>query len=115
MKLRNLLVFGAALGLSVAGYAETAKQVNNATVAATTQQATAGKADLKDKVNINTADVSALMTVKGIGQRKAQAIVDYRTKNGSFKAVPDLLNVKGKGCRGINQKWLDKVSPNLTV
>ena len=61
-------------------------------------------------VNINTADVKTLDTVKGIGPKKAQAIVDYRTKHGPFKSVDDLANVPG-----IKGKTLDKMRANLTV
>jgi len=61
-------------------------------------------------VNINTADVKTLDTVKGIGPKKAQAIVDYRTKHGPFKSVDDLTNVPG-----IKAKTLEKLRANLTV
>ncbi len=61
-------------------------------------------------VDINTASVEELDTVKGIGPGKAQAIVDYRTKNGPFKSVDDLKGVKGFGV-----KTLDKLRPELTA
>lgn len=49
------------------------------------------------KVNINTATVSELDKLKGIGPATAQKIIDYRTQNGPFKAVEDIKNVKGIG------------------
>lgn len=63
-------------------------------------------------VNINSADAMTLQKVKGIGKKKAQAIVEYRNANGSFASVDDLLKIKTSG---INKKWLDKVSKFLTV
>ena len=52
-------------------------------------------------VNINTATVDELDAVKGIGPGKAKAIVDYRSKNGPFKSVDDLKEVKGFGEKSI--------------
>lgn len=55
-------------------------------------------------VNINTADAQALSkNIKGIGLKKAQAIVAYREANGAFKKVEDLKKVKG-----IGKKLLEK-------
>lgn len=49
-------------------------------------------------VNINKADAAAIASsLKGVGQSKAEAIVAYRDANGPFKAVDDLLKVKGIG------------------
>ena len=61
-------------------------------------------------VNLNTASVAELDQLKGVGPGKAKAIVDYRTKNGPFKSVDDLGNVKGFG-----PKTLDKLRADLTV
>ena len=49
------------------------------------------------QVNINTATREQLDGLKGIGPTKAQAIVDYRRKNGPFKSVDELENVPGIG------------------
>lgn len=51
----------------------------------------------KGTVNINTADAAELTRLKGIGVKKAEAIVAWRNENGSFKSVEDLLDVKGIG------------------
>jgi competence protein ComEA len=51
-------------------------------------------------VNVNTADAATLAReLDGIGPAKAQAIVDYRQKNGAFKSADDLLKVEGIGER----------------
>ncbi len=51
-------------------------------------------------ININTADVQTLSkNIKGVGLKKAQAIVAYRDKNGKFKTVQDLKKVKGIGSK----------------
>lgn len=48
-------------------------------------------------VNLNTATQAELEAVKGIGPSKAKAIIAYREKNGGFKSVDELVNVKGFG------------------
>ena len=49
-------------------------------------------------VNINTADAKTLASnIKGVGERKAEAIVQYRAKHGPFKSADDLTKVKGIG------------------
>lgn len=49
------------------------------------------------KININKAGVEKLMELKGIGKSYAQRIVEYREKNGPFKEINDLKNIKGIG------------------
>lgn len=64
-----------------------------------------------EQININSADATSLASVMvGIGIKKAQAIVDYRTQNGNFKSVDELIHVKGIGPR-----TLEKNRDNLTV
>lgn len=62
------------------------------------------------KININNASNEQLTTIKGLGNKKAQAIVDYRQKNGDFANLEDLLNVNG-----IGKSTLAKIEPFLTL
>nr|WP_257229987.1 ComEA family DNA-binding protein [Acinetobacter sp. YH12251] len=50
-----------------------------------------------DQVRLNTASVDELQTLHGIGQKKAEAIVQYRKSNGLFKSIDDIQQVKGIG------------------
>lgn len=55
-------------------------------------------------VDINTADAIALSkNIKGVGIKKAQAIIDYREKNGKFGKIEDLIKVKGIGAKLLNK------------
>lgn len=54
-------------------------------------------------VNINTASKEDLKALKGIGDTRAQDIIDYRKKNGDFKSVDDLEKVKGIGPGAMKQ------------
>ncbi len=53
--------------------------------------------DEKSKISINNATKEQLMTLNGIGESKALAIIEYRTKNNGFKALEELMNVSGIG------------------
>jgi competence protein ComEA len=61
-------------------------------------------------VNINTATKEELTSLKGIGDKRAEEIINYRTKHGPFKTVDDLGKVPGIG-PGI----LKQIRPNVTV
>jgi len=61
------------------------------------------------KVNLNSATVEQLVELKGIGEKTALKIVEYR-KNKKFSSVDDLVNVKGVG-----EKTLEKIRGQLTV
>jgi competence protein ComEA len=62
-------------------------------------------------VNVNTADAATLAReLDGIGPAKAQAIVDYRQKNGAFQSPEDLLKVEG-----IGERVLDMNKGNIRV
>ena len=61
-------------------------------------------------VNINTASAAELNGLPGIGAKTAALIVEYRQKNGPFKKVEELMNV-----RGIGEKNFLKLKPQITV
>lgn len=54
-------------------------------------------------VNLNSATQAELEAVKGVGPSKAKAIIAYREKNGSFKSVDELAQVKGFGLISVNK------------
>jgi competence protein ComEA len=57
-------------------------------------------------VSINHADLNQLSTLRGIGEKKAMAILNYRQKNGKFDSIDALLNVKGIGQKILNDNKL---------
>ena len=67
------------------------------------------KETINEKININTATLEQLMTLSGIGESKAQAIIAYRKKN-KFKTIEDLKEVSG-----IGDSIFDKIKENITV
>ena len=65
--------------------------------------------DTFKRVNMNTADVKTLTTLPGIGQKRAESIVHYRSKR-PFTRVSQLLNI-----RGIGRKTLRRLRPLIVV
>ena len=61
-------------------------------------------------VNLNTATAAQLESLPGIGARTAALIVEYRQKNGAFKKIEDLMNV-----RGVGERSFLKLKPLITV
>ncbi|MCD8361476.1 MAG: ComEA family DNA-binding protein [Lachnospiraceae bacterium] len=60
------------------------------------------------RVNINTADREALMSLNGIGESRADAIIEYRTQNGSFSSPEQIMEVSGIA-EGIYAKIKDQI------
>ena len=73
-------------------------------------EATPESAPTPGAININTATVEELQTLRGIGEQKAGDIVHYREENGLFSRVEDLLKVSG-----IGSKTLEDLRPLITV
>ena len=61
-------------------------------------------------ININTADLEQLKEITGIGNIKAQSIIDYREANGGFKSLEELKNVDG-----IGDKTVEKIKEQITL
>ena len=61
------------------------------------------------KVNINKADAETLQKLSGIGEKKAQAIIDYRNKVGKIKSAAELSNIDG-----IGEATIEKITPFLS-
>jgi competence protein ComEA len=75
-----------------------------------TQEKTGAQPTAAAPVNLNTATAADLAKLPGIGPAVAARIVEYRQKNGSFKKIEELMNVKG-----IGEKTFLKLKPLVTV
>jgi competence protein ComEA len=73
-------------------------------------RSSAMKTQVSAPINLNTATAAQLESLPGIGARTAALIVEYRQKNGGFKKIEDLMNV-----RGVGEKSFLKLKPLITV
>lgn len=62
------------------------------------------------KVSINKATIEELQTISGIGEAKAKAIIEYRSKEGEFKTIEDIKKVNG-----IGEALFEKIKDNITI
>ena len=67
-------------------------------------------ASASGKIDLNTASLTDLQTLPGVGASLAQRILDYRKENGGFKSIEELMNVKG-----IGEKSFEKIRPLVSV
>ena len=93
------------LALGLVATAASAQEPARAAAKAAMPSATSGT-----PINLNTATVAQLETLPGIGKSTAERILEYRQKNGGFKKVEDLMNV-----RGIGEKSFLKMKALITV
>ncbi len=96
-----------------ANYAAGGSAVQILQTSSSKAEETADAADSENSselININTAPASELVKLKGIGEVKAAAIVEYRRINGNFKTVQDIMNVSG-----IGEKTFEKIRGQITV
>lgn len=70
----------------------------------------AASSDITERININSATIEQLQSLSGVGEKKAQAIIDYRNEHGSFHTIEEIMNVKG-----IGQGIFDKIKNRIEV
>lgn len=75
-----------------------------------TQAATIAAKTDTDPVNINTATAAQLATLKGVGPKRAEEIVDFRKQHGDFKSLDELTGVKGVSAK-VLERW-EKNNPD---
>jgi len=69
-----------------------------------------GELSQPQKIDLNRAEIWLLDALPGIGPGRAQAIIDYRSQNGPFRRIEDLMNVKG-----IGESTFDRMRDFITV
>ncbi len=63
-----------------------------------------------EAVDINAADLQTLMTIKGVGEKRAAAIIAYRDEHGRFQSINELMDVKG-----VSESLVDKSRESLVI
>ncbi len=76
----------------------------------TAENSTQNNMDTSKKLNINTANEDELVTLNGIGDKRASDIVKYREQHGNFSKIEDLKNVSG-----IGDSTFENLKDNITV
>ncbi len=108
----ELLLIAAALFISAVtllySVLDSPKYNNLEALPITTTVETENATVVSEKININTADISELMQLEEIGEKKALAIIEYREKNGRFRTPEEITNVSGIG-EGILAKNIDRI------
>ena len=98
-RIMTVALLAVALGAAAVGAQEAERRAVAKTVASTASA-----------VNLNTATLAQLEALPGIGTKTAERIVEYRQKNGGFKKIEELMNV-----RGVGEKSFVKMKPLISV
>jgi competence protein ComEA len=98
--MKKILLCGLMAATMVCGQLAAEPVAKTVAVGAGQTQATQA---VEPKVNINTASEDELVTLKGIGEKKARAIVEYRTANGKFTSIEEVTRVSGLGAKFLEQ------------
>lgn len=88
----------------------TCEPCNNACITSEDENSKLTSKESKSIINLNTATKEELLTLDGIGESKANAIIDYRNKNGPFKNIEEIKNVSG-----IGESAYEKLKDNIEV
>lgn len=83
---------------------------NNACINESDERGKLKTEEVSEIININKASKEELLTLKGIGESKADAIIEYREKEGEFKTIEDIKNVPG-----IGETLFEKIKENIIV
>lgn len=83
---------------------------NNACIKDSTDDTSSSSVVISGKVSLNTATLDELMTLPGIGESKAQAIIEYREEVGAFQNIEELKEVSG-----IGDAIFDQIKENITI
>jgi len=115
---RTFIAAVAAMGLASVVFAadttDVAKQQSAVKVEKTTTKTTTTEDTTQaEKLNLNKATAKELATIKGMTAARAKAIVAYRNKNGDFKSVEDLKQVKG--FKRMDEKTMKEIQDRLTT
>lgn len=86
------------------------KEESNSSLGETNQENIEDTHNNSSKVNINTANVEQLISLNGIGDVKAKAIIEYRETNGNFSSIEDIKKVSG-----ISESLYEKIKDSITI